>query len=157
MSKIVIEFLLDEVNPTYEDLLNKLQTIVPPKGLSRFTEDSLLRHAQFICEQVISFDSAARPEDPLLITTSRMRTLITLAGVTLKKRTELRRPAASNQKSKKILWTKATTTKLVNNMFETFFSDQIAMYNKKEILRPKRQRCGVCEICQQPNCAVFSL
>lgn len=25
MSKIVIEFLLDEINPTYEDLLNKLQ------------------------------------------------------------------------------------------------------------------------------------
>lgn len=25
MSKLVIEFLLDEINPTYEDLLNKLQ------------------------------------------------------------------------------------------------------------------------------------
>ncbi|XP_017882042.1 DNA (cytosine-5)-methyltransferase PliMCI-like [Ceratina calcarata] len=156
MSKIVIEFLLDEVNPTYEDLLNKLQTIVPPKGLSRFTEDSLLRHAQFICEQVISFDSAARPEDPLLITTSCMRALVTLAGVTLNKRIELRRPAAGNQKSKKVLWTKATTTKLVNNMFETFFSDQIATYNEKEILRPKRQRCGVCEICQQPDCGQCS-
>lgn len=28
MSKIVIEFLLDEINPTYEDLLNKLQVNV---------------------------------------------------------------------------------------------------------------------------------
>lgn len=27
MSKLIIEFLLDEINPSYEDLLNKLQVI----------------------------------------------------------------------------------------------------------------------------------
>ena len=33
MSKLVIEFLLDEINPTYEDLVNKLQVSrVYPKG-----------------------------------------------------------------------------------------------------------------------------
>ncbi|XP_076753512.1 DNA (cytosine-5)-methyltransferase PliMCI [Xylocopa sonorina] len=154
MSKIVIEFLLDEINPTYEDLLNKLQTVVPPKGLSRFTEDSLLRYAQFICDQVISFDAAARPEDPLLITSPCMRALVTLAGVTLNKRIALRRTQPRDQKSKKITWTKATTTKLVNNMFETFFSDQIANNNDKEISGPKRHRCGVCETCQQPDCGI---
>ncbi|OAD61349.1 DNA (cytosine-5)-methyltransferase PliMCI [Eufriesea mexicana] len=154
MSKIVIEFLLDEVNPTYEDLLNKLQTIVPPKGLSRFTEDSLLRYAQFVCDQVISFDTSAGPEDPLLITSPCMRALVTLAGVTLNKRIALRRTQSKDQKNKKITWTKATTTKLVNNMFETFFSDQIATNNDKEISGPKRHRCGVCETCQQPDCGV---
>nr|XP_034189663.1 DNA (cytosine-5)-methyltransferase PliMCI-like [Osmia lignaria] len=153
MSKIVIEFLLDEVNPTYEDLLHRLQTIVPPKGLARFTEDSLLRYAQFICDQVISFDASARPEDSLLITSPCMRALITLAGVTLKKRIALRGTHSKDQK-KKITWTKATTTKLVNNMFETFFSDQIATNGDKEISGPKRQRCGICEICQQPDCGV---
>ncbi|CAK9832323.1 DNA (cytosine-5)-methyltransferase PliMCI [Anthophora retusa] len=152
MSKIVIEFLLDEINPTYEDLLNRLQTIVPPKGLSRFTEDSLLRYAQFICDRVISFDASATPEDPLLITSPCMRALVTLAGVTLNKRIALRRTQSKDQKSKKITWTKATTTKLVNNMFETFFSDQIATNSDKEISGPKRHRCGICETCQQPDC-----
>ncbi|KZC09572.1 PREDICTED: DNA (cytosine-5)-methyltransferase PliMCI-like [Dufourea novaeangliae] len=156
MSKIVIELLLDEVNPTYEDLLNKLQTIVPPKGLSRFTEDSLLRYAQFVCDQVISFDASARPEDPLLITSSCMRALITLAGVTLNKRIALRRTQPRDQKNKKSVWTKATTTKLVNNMFETFFSDQLATNNEKEVSGPKRHRCGICETCQQPDCGVCS-
>ncbi|XP_076172771.1 DNA (cytosine-5)-methyltransferase PliMCI [Ptiloglossa arizonensis] len=156
MSKIVIEFLLDEINPTYEDLLNKLQTIVPPKGLSRFTEDSLLRYAQFICDQVISFDTSARPEDPLLITSPCMRALVTLAGVTLNKRIALRRTQPRDQKNKKISWTKATTTKLVNNMFETFFSDQLATNNEKDVSGPKRHRCGVCETCQQPDCGVCS-
>ncbi|KAF3421234.1 hypothetical protein E2986_06562 [Frieseomelitta varia] len=154
MSKIVIEFLLDEDNPTYEDLLNKLQTVVPPKGLSRFTEDSLLLYAQFICDQVISFDASARPEDSLLITSPCMRALVTLAGVTLNKRIALRRTQPRDSKNKKITWTKATTTKLVNNMFETFFSDQIAKNNDKEMSGPKRHRCGVCETCQQPDCGV---
>jgi len=29
-----------------------LQTTVPPPGCARFTEDSLLRHAQFVIDQV---------------------------------------------------------------------------------------------------------
>ena len=33
MSKIVIEFLVHTPEPTYEDLLNKLHTAVPPDGL----------------------------------------------------------------------------------------------------------------------------
>ena len=37
----------------YEDLLNKICTTVPPQGLSSFTEDSLLRHAQWIVDQVL--------------------------------------------------------------------------------------------------------
>ncbi|XP_024944997.1 DNA (cytosine-5)-methyltransferase PliMCI isoform X2 [Cephus cinctus] len=154
MSKLVIEFLLDEVNPTYEDLLNKLQTTVPPKGLSTFTEDSLLRHAQFVCDQVLSFDSSARPEDPLLITTPCMRALVNLAGVTLGKRLASRRAQRRDQKHKKPTWTRATTTQLVNNMFETFFTEQLAKDNAKEPSGPKRRRCGVCEACQQPDCGV---
>ena len=53
MSKIVIEFLGKTQDATYEDLLNKIQTVVPPPGCARFTEDSLLRHAQFVIDQVV--------------------------------------------------------------------------------------------------------
>lgn len=48
LSKLVIEFLLDEgwQSPTYEDLLQKLATT------EDLTEEILLRHAQFVCDQV---------------------------------------------------------------------------------------------------------
>lgn len=47
-------------------------------------------------------------------------------------------------------WTKATTTPLVRNLFEAFFSDQIEA--DKENQTKKRTRCGVCESCQQADC-----
>ena len=53
LSKVVIEFLSKNPDATYEDLLNKIQTTVPQKvGLTSFTEDSLLRHSQWIVDQV---------------------------------------------------------------------------------------------------------
>lgn len=53
LSKLIIEFLLDEAwqNPTYEDLLQKLATT------EDLTEEILLRHAQFVCDQVLSLIS----------------------------------------------------------------------------------------------------
>ncbi len=42
----------------------------------------------------------------------------------------------------------ATTTALVRNIFEQFFSKQLA----GKSLAPKRRRCGVCEMCQLPDC-----
>ncbi|XP_076648177.1 DNA methyltransferase 1a isoform X2 [Halictus rubicundus] len=154
MSKLVIEFLLDEMNPTYEDLLNKLQTIVPPKGIARFSEDTLLRHAQFVCDQVLSFDDSAGSDDTLLITTPCMRALANLAGVMLGKKGSLRRIDHRKQKIKKPAWTKATTTQLVNDMFENFFADQLIKHDDKITMAPKRQRCGICENCQQPDCGL---
>ena len=55
VSQIVIEYLEEFPAATYEDLLNKIQTSVPPQsiGCTSFTEDSLLRHAQFLVEQVL--------------------------------------------------------------------------------------------------------
>ena len=55
LSQVVIEFCEECPEGTYEDLLNRIQTTVPPQliGVTFFTEDSLLRHAQFIVEQVV--------------------------------------------------------------------------------------------------------
>lgn len=107
-----------------------LQTVVPPKGMTKFTEDALLRHAQFVCDQVSSFDDSANAEDILLITTPCMRSLANLAGVTLGKKAAIHR-TKREQKVKKPAWTKATTTKLVNNMFENIFTDQLAKHDDK--------------------------
>lgn len=151
MSKLVIEFLLTEMEPVYEDLLNKFHTTVPPKGLASLTEDSLLRHSQFICDQVQSFDSASTNCD-MLITTPCMRTLMKLSGVTLGKRRAMRRTEKRSNISRKPEWTKATTTDLVRNLFDTFFPDQIDNADDQGKPGPRRRRCGICEVCQMPDC-----
>uniref|UniRef100_A0A8D2KUZ8 DNA (cytosine-5)-methyltransferase n=1 Tax=Varanus komodoensis TaxID=61221 RepID=A0A8D2KUZ8_VARKO len=154
MSKIVVEFLQNNPDVSYEDLLNKIETTVPPAGLNfnRFTEDSLLRHAQFVVEQVESYDEAGDSDEPPVLITPCMRDLIKLAGVTLGKRRQAIRHPTKIDKEKGP--TKATTTKLVYLIFDTFFSEQIEKNEKEEDKENvmKRRRCGVCEVCQQPEC-----
>jgi len=54
LSKLVIEFLNESPDASYEDLVNYLQTAPPLKGqMSSFSEDSLLRHSQWIVDQVV--------------------------------------------------------------------------------------------------------
>ncbi|XP_010775793.1 DNA (cytosine-5)-methyltransferase 1 [Notothenia coriiceps] len=160
MSKIVVEFLQKNRDASYEDLLNKIETTVPPAGLNfnRFTEDTLLRHAQFVVEQVESYDEAGDTDEQPIVVTPCMRDLIKLAGVTLGKSMLLYWRAARRQSirhptkiEKDKGPTKATTTTLVYQIFDTFFSDQIEQ-NDKENGGVKRQRCGVCEVCQSPDC-----
>nr|6PZV_C Chain C, DNA (cytosine-5)-methyltransferase 1 [Bos taurus]6PZV_G Chain G, DNA (cytosine-5)-methyltransferase 1 [Bos taurus] len=88
ISKIVVEFLQSNPDSTYEDLINKIETTVPPcmLNLNRFTEDSLLRHAQFVVEQVESYDRAGDSDEQPIFLSPCMRDLIKLAGVTLGKR-----------------------------------------------------------------------
>uniref|UniRef100_A0A673YD48 DNA (cytosine-5)-methyltransferase n=1 Tax=Salmo trutta TaxID=8032 RepID=A0A673YD48_SALTR len=160
MSKMVVEFLQKNPDVSYEDLLNKIETTVPPAGLNfnRFTEDTLLRHAQFVVEQVESYDEAGDSDEQPIIVTPCMRDLIKLAGVTLGKRRAARRQAIRHptkiEKDSKGGPTRATTTKLVYKIFDTFFSDQIDQNEKDG--GTKRQRCGVCEVCLVPDCGKCS-
>ncbi|XP_071444299.1 DNA (cytosine-5)-methyltransferase 1-like [Hetaerina americana] len=167
MSKVVIEFLCGargNSGDTYEDLLNTLRTTVPPKNMPPLTEDGLLRHAQFICEQVLSFDKvdmgASEGEggssglQESLLTAPCVRSLIKLAGVTFGKRRAMRRSERGDVNLKKqSQWTKATTTPLVKEVFEIFFREQMdSKAEGKESMAFKRRRCGICEACQQPDC-----
>ena len=52
MTKYSVQFLCDNLESSYEDLLEYLQNVTPPDRVSPFTEDSFLRHAQFIVDQV---------------------------------------------------------------------------------------------------------
>uniref|UniRef100_A0A6Q2Z553 DNA (cytosine-5)-methyltransferase n=1 Tax=Esox lucius TaxID=8010 RepID=A0A6Q2Z553_ESOLU len=149
MSKMVVEFLQKNPDVSYEDLLNKIE--VP---CTDFNRDTLLRHAQFVVEQVESYDEAGDSDEQPIIVTPCMRDLIKLAGVTLGKRRAARRQAIRHptkiEKDSKGGPTRATTTKLVYQIFDTFFSDQIDQNEKDGGI--KRQRCGVCEVCQAPDC-----
>nr|XP_023408217.1 DNA (cytosine-5)-methyltransferase 1 isoform X3 [Loxodonta africana] len=156
ISKIVVEFLQNNPDLTYEDLINKIETTVPPSGLNlnRFTEDSLLRHAQFVVEQVESYDEAGDSDEQPIFLTPCMRDLIKLAGVTLgQRRAERRQTIRHSAKEKDKGPTKATTTKLVYQIFDTFFAEQIEKDDREDKENTfKRRRCGVCEVCQQPEC-----
>lgn len=157
MSKLVIEYLISEnwQNPSYEDLLNHLGTIVPPEYIGTLTEESLLRHAQFICDQVTSFGSVDDEGDEnMLITTPCMRSLVKLAGVTFGKRKTIRRTDRKDFKKKSSMkWSKATTTALVQEVFESFFPEQLDKTKDHTI---RRKRCGVCEACQLPDCGNYN-
>lgn len=150
MSKIVIELLSESLEVGYEDLINKIKTCVPPQNLNinHFTEDSLLRHAQFVVEQVESFDSSREDDDDPLISHPCMRDLVHLAGVTIGKRRAARRRVVQEKKVVKASLTKATTTPLVAYITESFFHGTV----DTKISAARRRRCGACERCQAPDC-----
>lgn len=89
LSKIVIEFVANEFweNPTYEDLLERLQS----SGQPDMSEELLIRHAQFVCDQVMSLDAQDEDEERPLITAPCMRALVKMAGVNFQKRYKMRR------------------------------------------------------------------
>ncbi|CAK8688847.1 unnamed protein product [Clavelina lepadiformis] len=155
MSKNVIEFLSDNPAAVYEDLVNRIQTAIPPASLAiaKFTEDSLLRHAQFVVEQVESYDSARTEAEDALIGTPCMRDLIHLAGVTLGKRRAARNLVVKEKKHVKASSTKATTTRLVAEIMEQFFQDTVDSTTGHKI---RRHRCGTCEVCLKPDCGECS-
>ena len=155
LSKTVIELLIEDDTAEYEDLLTKLQTSLMPNGI-RVSEDSLLRYAEFVCDRVYHFDAAGAEDDPPLILSPCMRTLIQLAGITLGKRRATRKLEKRRQPKAKAgpNWTKATTTPLVGDVFESFFRDQMEHGEDKfgPTTAPRRTRCGICEACQQTDC-----
>lgn len=61
----------------------------------------MLRHAQFIVEQVESYDQFGDADEELLLVTPCMRALIKLAGVTLGKRKAARKSARGDKEKKK--------------------------------------------------------
>lgn len=76
---------------------------MPPAalGFTGFTEDNLLRHAQFVVEQVESYDQFGDSDEELLLVTPCMRALIKLAGVTLGKRRAARKAARKDREKKR--------------------------------------------------------
>lgn len=53
-------------------------------------------------------------------------------------------------------WSRAATTNLVRDVFESCFKDQIANNSGKDVKGPRRKRCGVCEACLNPECGECS-
>ncbi|KAF6017679.1 DNMT1 [Bugula neritina] len=150
MSNLVISCLLENSCASYEDLLQRLEGATLPKGVNcALTEDTLIRHAQFVCDQVQSFDAGADSDEDLLISTPCIRSLIKLAGVTLG--TKVKRPKMVKPLKKDkghATMTYATTTPLVTSVFNQMFSEEIEDSGSAA----RRRRCGQCDVCLQPDC-----
>ncbi|KAL1455285.1 hypothetical protein WDU94_009390 [Cyamophila willieti] len=147
--KLVVDTCENE-EATFEDLLNNLQTADLPTNIGALTEDHLIRHAQFICDQILDMDDNAGPEDSQLIVTPCVRTLIQLAGVNFAMPRGLSKFKGERVKAApKQTWSKATTTNLVRDVFESFFQGQLT---EKKFEGPRKKRCKVCENCQRPDC-----
>ena len=148
LSKAIIELLIEDYAAEYEDLLSKLHSIVMPSG-ARVTEDSLYRFAEFICDRLYDFDQAGAEEEPQLILSPCMRSLIKLSGTTVGRHRATRKAEKRETKVMKAGLTKATTTPLVNHVFMSLFNDQL---DQGTISAPRRTKCGICEACQAPDC-----
>ncbi|XP_051825328.1 DNA (cytosine-5)-methyltransferase 1-like [Antechinus flavipes] len=151
LSKKVVEFLHENTEATYEELIQNIESNIPPPGLnfSQFTEDSLLRHSQFIVDQVQSYDEARDTYEDSIIVAPCMRDMISLAGVTLGQRRAARRQAMKHapKEKKKKAPSKAITTKLVYQIFDSLFSEEIDKNGKDDSEGAiKRRRCGICEV-----------
>ncbi|XP_059051401.1 DNA (cytosine-5)-methyltransferase PliMCI-like [Achroia grisella] len=149
LSKIVVEYLEEYhyLQPTYEDLLEVLrEATIPECDDKKMSEEMLHKHAQFVCDQVVSLETDE--DDEPLITLPCMRELIKLMGIKFGKRKY--RTKIDYKKIDKKAWTRATTTPLVRKTFESFFTNQLDKTNHELVLR--RKRCGVCEACQLPDC-----
>ena len=148
LSKAIIELLVEDYAAEYEDLLSKLHSIVMPRG-ARVTEDSLLRFAEFICDRLYDFDQAGAEDEPQLILSPCMRSLIKLSGTTVARHRATRKAEKCQTKVKKAGLTKATMTPLVNHVFMSLFNDQL---DQGTISATRRTKCGICEACQARDC-----
>jgi len=161
LTKHVIEYL-EQANANlqnasepaeYEDLLNFLSTIVPPEGLNPMNDEVLLRHADFVVNQVYSYENAGDEDEPDLVSLPAMRSIIKLAGIKLTERRKLVMKKGKQKPQPK--WTDATVTPLVREVFDAVFAEQ--MRAEKDAGEGKggkkrARRCGVCEACMRSDC-----
>ncbi|KAJ8981447.1 hypothetical protein NQ317_000122 [Molorchus minor] len=83
LSKLVVEFLLDFgfQSPKFEDLIQHIKSF----GEFCEVEELLLREAQFLCNQILSFDEEFPEEEIPMVSYPCIQTLIKLTGITLSK------------------------------------------------------------------------
>src|SRR5689334_24439595 len=76
---------------SYEDLIAKISSFAPPIGNAKaFNEDTLLTNAEYITDQVASYDDGNTGDEFFLMTSPAMQYLKKLAGVSVSGRKSLR-------------------------------------------------------------------
>ncbi len=123
-------------------------TVAPFPECPRFTEELLLLHAEFICNQVIAFDADAGEEDVKLYNTPCMSRVAEYSGISEVRQKMIIRMIRKSLKNLTEPNKQATTTPMVKHIFEELFHAQI----KGGLFKKKRQRCNNCANCRIPDC-----
>lgn len=78
LSKLVIEFQNKNSEASFEDLLHAIRD----RSCDRFDEESLLRHSNFIIQQIMSYDEAGDEDEIKILETSAISDFMDLCGIT---------------------------------------------------------------------------
>uniref|UniRef100_T1J239 DNA (cytosine-5-)-methyltransferase n=1 Tax=Strigamia maritima TaxID=126957 RepID=T1J239_STRMM len=119
LTKLVVEFLENKEDPTYESLLDYLENVDSLEGHEKLNEDKLLYYAPFVTEQIETYDSVADDDESALIETECMKQLMEIAGIIIDGKSgaacNIRKTFKGAPKSKVAL--KPTTTPIVQRVF----------------------------------------
>lgn len=78
ISKLVIEEINKGPDMTYQELLE----LIRERSCGHFDEESILRHSNFVIQQIMSYDEAADEDEIPLLTTPAISDFIDFCGIT---------------------------------------------------------------------------
>ncbi|VVC27392.1 DNA (cytosine-5)-methyltransferase 1-like,Bromo adjacent homology (BAH) domain,DNA (cytosine-5)- [Cinara cedri] len=150
LSKVVVERLVElkeSDDPSYEDILNYVVNSVNPVTNIKFTEENLISHAQFVIDQVdqVDYESTTEYNFPL-VGTQFIETLKKLSGDASSivkmppRRLNIHRTNSLKYDISKQKYSKATTTYLVNDIFEKIFTAQLEQYKNENVVVINEQK-----------------
>uniref|UniRef100_T1J9Q0 DNA (cytosine-5-)-methyltransferase n=1 Tax=Strigamia maritima TaxID=126957 RepID=T1J9Q0_STRMM len=140
---IIINFLEDNEDITYKELIRKIEAATPPQDYEddiEVTEEAVRLHAEFILEQIASYDESADDVDKLS-RTDCIQHLIVLSGKIIPEKKRMQstsRSTSTNVQPKQTMQQKKfqdkrmkkktqkeCNTKLVNRIFDSIFQDYV--------------------------------
>ena len=163
LTKLVFNALKDypASDPPYEDCLTTLTSEAFSMGLEFFTEDKLLLHAEYVLDVMATQDEEEADESKLGNSRFAARLKTKAGHIGPRKRVgQLHVPAQAREMlrttSKPREFSKATTTPLVNSVFDSF-SNLRNQLKKQQGSSTSAQnnndksKCGQCEACRRPH------
>ena len=161
LSGQIIELLLQNSNMKFKDLLHILEQNSMPSG-RLVSAETLLKFSKFICHPFTTKINREDQDSLAPILRSCIKTMIEIAGIEISKLSDIfqsvnRQSPPLKPKKERIL-VPTSTTPLARETFDFFFYDQINKSGRSEKINldlksaTRRNRCGVCVVCQQADC-----
>jgi len=151
----------EEEEGVYERFLNYLSQQKPPRSeVGELTSETVVRHAESLVSQLISYQDEADEDEKNLLKSNLVKKICEISGVEIKQVMKAKnivmdkKPKVKKEKQEK-KFVDATVTPLVRDVFENLFAEQMAA--EDEASRKIRMKaCGLCEGCQTEDCGECS-
>lgn len=151
--KVVMEFLIENDEFSYEDMLSKVEQVTGlPADVGPFTEDTVHKHAQFLIDHIQAYDAAGSSQDYPLLGSTFVQALTQVTGAIIRESTWGRKEKVSVRKKgikKSASSVVPFLSPVVEQTINDLFTGKVATVDGGS----KRQnRCGGCEACLAPDC-----